>query len=91
MVLAELGEKISAALKKVQRAQKIDKTLINEILKEICNALLASDVNMKFVISLRQKVDKEVTSKLAHILKLPMISPDSQCSQLELSLSCASI
>ena len=37
MVLAELGQQISEAIKKLQRAKVIDDNLIEEILKEICN------------------------------------------------------
>jgi signal recognition particle subunit SRP54 len=47
MVLAELGEQISAALKKLNQASKIDDKLLDEILKEICNALMYSDVAIK--------------------------------------------
>lgn len=49
MVLAELGEQLSNALKKLSRASVIDDKLLDEILKEICNALMTSDVNFKYV------------------------------------------
>lgn len=45
MVLAELGSKLSQALKKVTSAQKIDKEFITEVLNDIVMALLAADVN----------------------------------------------
>ena len=65
MVLAELGSQIQNAFKKLNRAQKIDKALIDEILKEICNALMLSDVNIKFVIKLRSGVEKKIKAQLA--------------------------
>ena len=64
MVLAELGNQIQSAFKKLNRAQKVDKALIDEILKEISNALLLSDVNMKYVIKLRAEVEKKIKEKL---------------------------
>lgn len=56
MVLAELGQKISSALKKLNQANVIDDKLIQEILTEIASALLSADVNIKFVARLQQSV-----------------------------------
>ena len=61
MVLAELGQKISEALKKLNKASKVDKNLVDDIMKEISNALMTSDVNIKYVIQLRQTVEKKIT------------------------------
>ena len=41
----------------MSRAQVIDDKLLDEILKEICNALMYSDVNIKYVMELRKKVN----------------------------------
>ena len=60
MVLAELGEQISNALKKLNKASVVDDKLLDEILKEICNALLNSDVNMKHVMDLRKTVSTTI-------------------------------
>lgn len=49
----------------MNRAQKIDKPLIDEIMKEICNALMLSDVNMKLIIKMRATVEKNINAKLA--------------------------
>lgn len=57
MVLAELGEQISNAIKKLNKASVIDDKLLDEILKEICNALMSSDVNIKHVMDLRKTVN----------------------------------
>jgi signal recognition particle subunit SRP54 len=56
MVLAELGSKITDALRKVKNAQTIDQSVIDEMLKEICNALLQADVQFKMVMSLRKNI-----------------------------------
>jgi len=37
----------------------IDEKLLDEIMKEICNALMNSDVNIKYVMDLRKKVTKQ--------------------------------
>lgn len=60
MVLAELGEQISNAIKKLNKASVIDDKLLDEILKEICNALMSSDVNIKYVMELRKTVNKQI-------------------------------
>ncbi len=64
MVLAELGQQIQEAFKKLNRAQVIDDKLLDEILKEICNALMYSDVNIKFVMELRKKVNAEIKKQM---------------------------
>jgi signal recognition particle subunit SRP54 len=56
MVLAELGQKISSALRKLNQAAVIDDKVIAEILTEIASALLGSDVNIKYVMRLRDAV-----------------------------------
>jgi signal recognition particle subunit SRP54 len=60
MVLAELGQQISDALKKLNKASVIDDKLLDEILKEICNALMYSDVNIKYVMELRKTVSAQI-------------------------------
>jgi signal recognition particle subunit SRP54 len=61
MVLAELGQKISSALKKLNQASVIDDKLIQEILTEIASALLSADVNIKFVARLQQSVKTQIS------------------------------
>ena len=56
MVLAELGGKISGALKKLNQANVVDEALVNEILTDIGNALMMADVNLKQVFKLRQNI-----------------------------------
>ena len=40
MVLAELGKGLTTALAKLQNTTVIDDEVINDMIKEICNALL---------------------------------------------------
>ncbi|KAI5123328.1 hypothetical protein M0805_001753 [Coniferiporia weirii] len=56
MVLADLGRKLNAALSSLNRAPVVDEKVLDALLKEICAALLESDVNVKLVSQLRQKV-----------------------------------
>jgi signal recognition particle subunit SRP54 len=56
MVLADLGKKINAALSKLNKATVIDEEILKEILSEICNALLQADVNVKYVLKMRQNI-----------------------------------
>ncbi|CAE6414474.1 unnamed protein product [Rhizoctonia solani] len=63
MVLADLGRKINDAFAQLQRAPVVDDKVLDAILKDVCSALLESDVNVKLVASLRQKV--KATAKAA--------------------------
>jgi hypothetical protein len=64
MVLADLGRKLNAALSSLNRAPVVDEKVLDAILKEVCAALLESDVNVKLVSSLRQKVKAKVKTVL---------------------------
>ncbi|KAJ7285770.1 SRP54-type protein [Mycena rebaudengoi] len=64
MVLADLGRKLNAALSSLNRAPVVDEKVLDATLKEITAALLESDVNVKLVQSLRQKVKAKVKSSL---------------------------
>lgn len=56
MVLADLGRKITTALKSLNSATIIDEKVLENLLKEICKALLESDVNIRLVKKLRENV-----------------------------------
>ncbi|KAI9320588.1 signal recognition particle protein [Dichotomocladium elegans] len=60
MVLADLGRRINSALVELSKAPVIDEKVLDSILKEICAALLASDVNVMLVQRLRVNVKKIV-------------------------------
>ncbi|XP_076306075.1 signal recognition particle 54k [Tachypleus tridentatus] len=56
MVLADLGRKITSALRSLSNATIINKEVLDSMLKEICAALLEADVNIKLVKQLRENV-----------------------------------
>ncbi|KAI0256809.1 signal recognition particle protein [Lactifluus subvellereus] len=56
MVLSDLGRKLNAALSSLNRVSVVDEKVLDTLLKEVCAALLESDVNVKLVSQLRQKV-----------------------------------
>lgn len=60
MVLADLGRKITTALKSMSAATIIDEEVLAEMLKGICGALLEADVNVKLVSNLRQNIKKSI-------------------------------
>jgi len=81
MVLAELGQKITGALKKLGSSTIVDQAAIDEMLKEICNALVTSDVNIKTVMTLRNNIKKQLdVEALASGLDRRRIARKVRCS-----------
>lgn len=64
MVLADLGTRLHGAWNQLSKASVIDDKVIDGVLKELCAALLESDVNVKLVASLRTKVKTKVKKSL---------------------------
>ena len=60
MVLADLGRQIQRAISHLASAPAIDEQTFDAVLKDICKALLDSDVNVKLVQGLREGVRKAV-------------------------------
>ncbi|GAU98349.1 hypothetical protein RvY_09507 [Ramazzottius varieornatus] len=60
MVLADLGRKITAAIRSLNNATVINEEALDAMLKEICTALLESDVNVKLVKQLRESVRNSI-------------------------------
>ena len=58
MVLENLSNSLKETLKKITKAIFVDETLINELVKDIQKALLKSDVNVKLVLELTNKIKK---------------------------------
>ncbi|KAJ8604657.1 hypothetical protein CTAYLR_006515 [Chrysophaeum taylorii] len=56
MVLAELGNKLSAALQKMQAVTVVSEEVIDRMLGEVARALLEADVNVKIVGELRKAI-----------------------------------
>lgn len=55
-MLADLGRKITSALRSLSNATVINEEVLNSMLKEICAALLEADVNIRLVKKLRENV-----------------------------------
>ncbi|KAF6204949.1 hypothetical protein GE061_019115 [Apolygus lucorum] len=56
MVLADLGRKITSALRSLSNATIINEEVLNSMLKEVCAALIEADVNIRLVKKLRENV-----------------------------------
>ncbi len=52
-------------MKKLNSATVIDDKLLQEILTEIASALLSADVNIKYVVKLRDSVKTQVTLQMS--------------------------
>ncbi|KAK9317909.1 SRP54-type protein [Lipomyces starkeyi] len=63
MVLADLGRRINAAMADLTRSNVVDEKALDSMLKEICMALLESDVNVKLVSTLRGNIKKKINLK----------------------------
>ncbi len=56
MVLDKLSDSLKGTLQKIAKAIFVDEKLINELVKDIQRALLQSDVNVKLVFQLTEKI-----------------------------------
>ncbi|KAI9715411.1 MAG: Signal recognition particle [Chrysothrix sp. TS-e1954] len=63
MVLQDLGRRINGALSDLTRSSSLDEKAFDDMVKEICNALISSDVNIKLVSILRHSIKKAVNFK----------------------------
>ncbi|KAF2220644.1 SRP54-type protein [Elsinoe ampelina] len=63
MVLQDLGRRINAAVNDLTRAPTLDEKAFDSMVKEICNALVEADVNIKLVSNLRTSIKKSVNFK----------------------------
>mmetsp|Transcript_50913 Transcript_50913/g.84376 ORF Transcript_50913/g.84376 Transcript_50913/m.84376 type:complete len:488 (+) Transcript_50913:70-1533(+) len=83
MVLAELGSKVAVALRKMTQATVIDQNVINEMLQEICKALLQADVNVAQVKHLREQIKKNVdVESLASGMNKRKLLEQAVCNEL---------
>jgi len=64
MVLNDLGRRINAAFSELSRVPVVDDAAVDTLLKSVCAALLESDVNVKLVQGLRNKVRGTVKEQL---------------------------
>eukprot|EP00026_Physarum_polycephalum_P007325 Phypoly_transcript_07384.p1 GENE.Phypoly_transcript_07384~~Phypoly_transcript_07384.p1 ORF type:complete len:483 (+),score=96.62 Phypoly_transcript_07384:178-1626(+) len=61
MVLAELGNKITNALRQMNNVTVIDEAAVDSMLKEIGNALVMADVNVPLVAKLKANIKKRIS------------------------------
>src|SRR3989338_318836 len=60
MVLEKLSEGLRNTLQKIAKSLFVDEKLVNELVKDIQRSLLQSDVNVKLVFSLTQKIKERI-------------------------------
>lgn len=65
MALRELGTKIKQAVDMVARATLVDQDTVDDMLKQICNGLIAADVQVKLVVQMRQRMRERIQREFA--------------------------
>lgn len=78
MVLERLGSSLYEALKKILRAQVVDKELVRGLVRDLQRALLQADVNVQLVLELSKNIEKRALeerlppgiSRREHIVKV---------------------
>lgn len=63
MVLEKLGDSLKNTLSKIKNSLTVDRTLVEEVVKEIQKSLLLSDVNVKFVLETTKKIRERAISE----------------------------
>ena len=63
MVLDKLSDSLKNTLSKIAKSLFVDEKLINELIKDIQRALLQSDVNVKLVFDLTERIKKRALSE----------------------------
>ncbi|CCH42190.1 Signal recognition particle subunit SRP54 [Wickerhamomyces ciferrii] len=63
MVLVDLGRRINTAVSGAIKSNEVNDDAIDLMLKEICNALLESDVNVKLVVKLRKDIKHKLNAE----------------------------
>lgn len=64
MVLNDLGRRINAAFSDLGRTPTVDDAAVDSLLQSVAGALLESDVNVRYVASLRDRVRNDVKEAL---------------------------
>ena len=78
-----MGSKVAIALRKMTQATVIDTTVMNEMLSEICKALLQADVNVQQVKHLRESIKRNVdVEALAGGLNKRKMLEQAVCNEL---------
>jgi signal recognition particle subunit SRP54 len=63
MVLDNLGTSLKSALQKLANAGKIDKEVIDEVVKDIQRAMIQADVNVKLVMKLSNRIKERALTE----------------------------
>jgi signal recognition particle subunit SRP54 len=63
MVLDNLGSSLKSALQKLANAGKIDKEVIDEVVKDIQRAMIQADVNVKLVMKLSNRIKERALTE----------------------------
>jgi signal recognition particle subunit SRP54 len=63
MVLDNLGSSLKGALQKLANAGKIDKAVIDEVVKDIQRAMIQADVNVKLVMKLSNRIKERALTE----------------------------
>jgi len=63
MVLEKLGDSLRDTLSKIKNSITVDRTLVEEIVKEIQKALLGADVNVRLVLEVTKKIRERAISE----------------------------
>ena len=64
MVLAELGGKLRESLRKLHTSSSVTQTELSTLLNEIARALMEADVNVKLVMTMRDRIKTRVEDLL---------------------------
>ena len=64
MVLAELGGKLRESLRKLHTSSSVTQTELSTLLNDIARALMEADVNVKLVMSMRDRIKTRVEDLL---------------------------
>lgn len=65
MVLDRLGESLRSTLQKVTKALFVDERLVNELVRDIQRALLASDANVRLVFAITKRIKERALNEQA--------------------------
>ena len=69
MVLEKLGSALRKAMNSIASAVFLDKTKVNEIIKDLQRALLEADVDVKLVFEISEKIKKQALSEKSPLEK----------------------
>jgi len=71
MVLDKLGDSLKGTLSKIKNSITVDRSLVEEVLKEIQKALLSSDVNVRLVLDVTKNIRNRALEEINKSLEKP--------------------